>query len=50
MKKLPLKKGTSDKTLSENIKELRNAGYSQKQSIAIAFSERKRSVKKHGKK
>jgi len=46
---MPLKKGTSQKTISSNIKELRHAGYPQKQAIAIAENEARRSMKKHEK-
>ena len=35
---MPLKKGSSNKTISSNISELRHSGYPQKQSIAIAMS------------
>lgn len=35
---MPLKKGSSKKTISTNISELRHSGYPQKQSIAIAMS------------
>lgn len=34
---MPLKKGKSKKVVSENISELRHAGYPQKQAIAIAM-------------
>jgi hypothetical protein len=36
---VPLKKGKSAKIKSENISELRRAGYPQKQAVAIAYSE-----------
>ena len=38
---MPLKKGKSKKTISENIGELQRSGYPPKQSIAIAYSEAK---------
>lgn len=34
---VPLKKGSDDKTISENIKQLVREGYSQQQAIAIAM-------------
>lgn len=43
---MPLKVGSSDKVISSNIKELMHAGHSQKQSIAIAYSQAGRSNKK----
>lgn len=42
---MPLKRGSSEKVISENIKELVNAGHSQKQAIAIAESEAGKSNK-----
>lgn len=45
---MPLKKGTSKKVISSNIKTEMRSGKSQKQSIAIAMSIAKKS-KKRGK-
>ena len=36
---MPLKKGSSDKVISFNIKELLQSGHPYKQSVAIALSE-----------
>ncbi len=46
---MPLKKGSSDKTVSANIKTLVNEGYKKDQAVAIAMSQAGRS-KKGGKK
>lgn len=43
---MPLKKGSSQKTVSANIRELRHAGYPQKQAVAVALSQARRSGRK----
>lgn len=43
---MPLKKGSSDKTRSENIAELRRSGYPEKQAVAIAYDQQRRAPKK----
>jgi hypothetical protein len=46
---MPLKNGSSRKTVSENIKTEMRAGKPQKQAVAIALSEARRSSKKRRK-
>ena len=43
---MPLKKGSSKKIISENIRELIHSGRDQKQAVAIALTEARRSGKK----
>ena len=46
---MPLKSGSSKKTISSNIREMMHAGHPQKQAIAAAFANAGKSSKKdHG--
>lgn len=43
---MPLKKGKSQKTISANIRELRQSGRPQKQAVAIAMKQAGKSRKR----
>lgn len=43
---MPLRKGSSAKTISSNISELRHSGYGEKQAVAIAMNKAGKSKSK----
>jgi hypothetical protein len=45
---MPLKKGRSKKTFSDNVRQEMRAGKPQKQALAIAYSVKRKSPKKKG--
>lgn len=44
---MPLKSGSSRETISENIREMRESGHPERQAVAAAMSNARRSKRKH---
>ena len=47
---MPLRKGTSRRVVSSNIKEMMDAGYPQKQAVAASLDNQRRSGRHGGRK
>lgn len=45
---MPLKKGSSKKVVSANIREMMHSGHPQKQAVAAAMAEARRSKRRRG--
>jgi hypothetical protein len=43
---MPLKKGKSEATFKSNVKEMIKAGHPQKQALAAAYAQKRKSAKK----
>jgi len=46
---MPLKRGSSSKTVSSNVRKLMDEGYSQKQAVAIALANARKKKTTKGK-
>ncbi len=45
---MPLKKGASKKTFQKNVKEMIHSGHPQKQAVAAAYAQKRKSQRKKG--